>query len=57
MLVKTADILFICNFAWYDWAYHNEQNSAFPDSKMTLGRYLGPTDPEFGSVLTAKILT
>jgi hypothetical protein len=24
---------------------------------MTLGRYLGPTDPEAGSVLTAKILT
>jgi hypothetical protein len=24
---------------------------------MTLGGYLGPTDPEAGSVLTAKILT
>jgi hypothetical protein len=24
---------------------------------MTLGRYLSPTDPEAGSVLTAKILT
>jgi hypothetical protein len=24
---------------------------------MTLGRYLGPTDPEGGSVLSAKILT
>jgi hypothetical protein len=24
---------------------------------MQLGRYLGPTDPEAGSVLTAKVLT
>jgi hypothetical protein len=54
---QTADILFICNFAWYDWVYYNEQNAAFPNSKTTLGRYLGPTDPEAGSVFTAKILT
>jgi hypothetical protein len=37
--------------------YYNEQNAVFPASKMTLGRYLGPTDPEAGSVLSAKILT
>jgi hypothetical protein len=54
MLGQTAGILFICSFAWYDWVYYNEQNAAFPASKMTLGRYLGPTDPEAGS---AKILT
>jgi hypothetical protein len=37
--------------------YYNEQNDAFPESKMTLGRYLDPTDPEVGSVLATKILT
>jgi hypothetical protein len=37
--------------------YYNKQNAAFPASKLTLGRYLGPTDPEAGSVLSAKILT
>jgi hypothetical protein len=57
MLGKTADISFICNFVWYDWIYYNEPNAAFPASKMTQGRYLGPTDPEAGSVLSAKILT
>jgi Zinc knuckle len=57
MLGQTADISFICSFAWYDWVYYNEQTASFPEPKMTLGRYLGPTDPEAVSVLTAKILT
>jgi hypothetical protein len=57
MLRQTADILFNCNIAWYDWLYDHEQNATFPDSKITLGKYLGPTDPEAGSVLSAKILT
>jgi hypothetical protein len=57
MLGQTSDSLFICNFAWYGWVYYNEQNAAFLYSNMTLGRYLGPTDPEAGSVITAKILT
>jgi hypothetical protein len=55
MIGQTADIPFICSFAWYDWVYYNKQNAAFTASKMTLGRYLGPTDPEAGSVLSAKI--
>jgi hypothetical protein len=29
----------------------------FPDQKVVLGQYLGPTEPEIGSVLTVKILT
>jgi hypothetical protein len=37
--------------------YYNEQTASFPEPKMTLGRYLGPTDPEAGSVSTSKILT
>jgi hypothetical protein len=57
MLGQTAVISFICSFAWYDWVYYNKQNAEFPATKMTLGRYLGPTDPEAGSVLSAKILT
>jgi hypothetical protein len=57
MVGQTADICFICSFAWYNCVYYNKQNAAFPASKMTLGRYLGPTDPEAGSVLSAKILT
>jgi hypothetical protein len=57
MLGQTSDISFICSFTWYDWVYYNEENAAFPATKMTLGRYLGTTDPEAGFVLSAKILT
>jgi hypothetical protein len=57
MLRQTADILFFCIFAWYDWVYYNEQNAEFPASKMTLGRNLRPPNPEAGSDLSAKILT
>ena len=53
---QTADISFICEFSWYSWVYYNETNVQFPDVKVCLGRYLGPTEPEVGSVLTAKIL-
>ena len=57
MMGQTADISFICEFGWYDWIYYNESTAAFPESKVVLGRYLGPTEPEVGSVLTAKVLT
>ena len=57
MLGQTADISFISAFGWYDWIYYNESIVGFPEPKMQLGRYLGPTDPEAGSVLTAKVLT
>jgi hypothetical protein len=50
MLGKTADILIICSFDWYDGVYYYKQNAKFPASKMTLGRYPGTTDPKVGSV-------
>ena len=56
MMGQTADISFICEFGWYDWVYYNEAQAQFPDDKVCLGKYIGPTDPEVGSVLTAKIL-
>jgi Reverse transcriptase (RNA-dependent DNA polymerase) len=57
MLGQTADISFIYGFAWYDWVYYNDPVIKFPEAKSVLGRYLGPTEPEAGSVLSAKILT
>ena len=53
----TADISQICKFAWYDWVmFRNTVNTiAFPDKRLTLGRYLGPAI-NIGSALTAKIL-
>jgi hypothetical protein len=56
MLGQTAEISFISSFAWYNWVYYNGQNAAFTTSKMTSGTYLCPTDPEEGSVSSAKIL-
>jgi hypothetical protein len=53
----TADISQVCKFAWYDWVmFHDTVNTiAFPDKRLTLGRYLGPAT-DVGLALTAKIL-
>jgi hypothetical protein len=53
----TADISQICKFAWYNWVmFHDTFNTiAFPDNKLTLGRYLGPAT-DVGLALTIKIL-
>jgi hypothetical protein len=53
----TADISQICEFAWYDWVmFRNTVNTiAFPDKRLTLGRYLGPAI-NIGLALMAKIL-
>jgi hypothetical protein len=57
MMGQTAYISFICEFEWYLWVYYNNSAVQFPDQKVVLGRCLGPTEPEVGSVLSAKILT
>jgi hypothetical protein len=58
MMGQTVDISFICEHEWYSWVYFNDKDRAqFMDQKIVLGRYLGPTEPEVGSVFTTKILT
>lgn len=56
MMGQTADISHICEFGWYQWVYVHDQSSKWPESTTTLGRYLGPTSPEHGNILLAKIL-
>jgi hypothetical protein len=53
----TAYISQICEFAWYDWVMFRDtvNTIAFPDKRLTLGRYLGPAI-DIGLALTAKIL-
>jgi hypothetical protein len=53
----TADISQICKFAWYDWVMLRDtvNTIAFPNDKLTLGRYLGPAT-DIGLALMAKIL-
>jgi hypothetical protein len=54
MTGETADISAICEFAWYDWMLR-VPTPAFPENKITLGRYLGSAT-DFGTAMTAKIL-
>ncbi len=53
----TNDISQISKFAWYDWVmFRGTANTiAFPDKRLTLGRYLGPAI-DSGLALTAKII-
>ena len=51
----TADISHIAEFGWYDWVMFRDNIPSYPDDKLILGRYLGPT-LDTGSALTAKIL-
>jgi hypothetical protein len=53
---QTADISHICEFPWYSWILYNESRTQFPEVKVFLGQYLGPTDPGIGSTMSAKIL-
>ena len=51
----TADISHVCEFAWYQWVIYNEPNpetSKFPESRECIGRYLGPTQPGIGSIMS-----
>ena len=39
----TPDISLFCDFGWYDWLYFRDTVTNFPNDKMMLGRYLGPS--------------
>ena len=53
MTGETADIVAICEFAWYDWVMFCNPTPAFPENKITLGRYLGPAT-DFGTAITTE---
>jgi hypothetical protein len=55
MTGNTADFSHIAEFGWYDWVMFCDNKPSFPDDKLILGHYLGPTI-DTGSALTAKIL-
>lgn len=39
---KEGDISNLCQFAFYNWCYYQEQTAKFPFNKEVLGRVLGP---------------
>ena len=55
MTGQTADISNIFEYDWYEWFIFRDNNTSFPDDKLTLGRYLGPAT-DVGSAMCYKIL-
>jgi hypothetical protein len=52
---ETADISEFAEHAFYDWVKFRDTVVAYPDNKLVLGRYLGPS-VDIGPAMTAKIL-
>eukprot|EP00934_Nitzschia_sp_Nitz4_P001810 Nitzschia sp. Nitz4//scaffold191_size41780//52//5493//NITZ4_007461-RA/size41780-processed-gene-0.69-mRNA-1//1//CDS//3329540163//1810//frame0 len=55
MFGETADISQLCEIGFYDWVMFRDTIVKFPDTKLVLGRYLGPS-MGIGPAMTAKIL-
>ena len=52
---ETPDISEFAELKWYDWVKFRDTSISFPDDKMIIGRYLGPSF-DIGPAMTAKIL-
>jgi len=52
---ETADISSIAEFKWYEWVMFRDTSVSFPDSKMVLGRDLGPA-LDIGPAMTRKVI-
>jgi hypothetical protein len=52
---ETADISEFAEFGWYDWVKFRDTAVPYPEDKLVLGRYLGPST-DIGPAMTAKIL-
>jgi hypothetical protein len=52
---ETADISEFAEHGFYDWVKFRDTLIPFPDDKLVLGRYLGPST-DIGPAMTAKIL-
>ena len=52
---ETANIIHLCEFGWYDWAYFRDNAVTYTDDKWVLERWLGPST-DIDPALCAKIL-
>jgi len=52
---ETANISSIAEFKWYEWVMFRDTSISFPDSKMVLGRDLGPA-LDIGPAMTRKVI-
>ena len=55
MMGETADISAFSQLGWYEWVMFRDTSVSFPDTKLILGRYLGPAI-DVGPAMTAKIM-
>ena len=49
----TANISEFAEHGWYDWIKFRDTNVVYPERKLVLGRYLGPST-NIGPAMTAK---
>ncbi len=52
---ETADISPFCEFGWWEWVKFRDNAVAYPDDKLILGKYLGPSI-DVGPAMTARIM-
>ena len=55
MTRETVDLSEFSEFTWYEWVMFRDNEVPYPNEKLTLGRYLGPST-DIGPAMTAKIL-
>ena len=46
LLHEEGDISNLCQFKFYEWVYHRENNAKFPHNREVLGHVLGPASSE-----------
>ena len=52
---EIADISDFAEFGWYQWVKFRDTVIPYPEDKLILGRYLGPST-DIGAAMTTKIL-
>ena len=55
MTGQTADISQFFELEWYEWVMYHDSAIRFPDDKLVLGKWLGPSI-DIGPAMTGKIL-
>jgi hypothetical protein len=55
MTGQTADISQFFELGWYEWCLYHDSAISFPEDKLVLGRWLGPSI-DVGPAMTGKIL-
>jgi hypothetical protein len=52
---KTADILELCKYDWFQWLYYRDTQSSFPEATKVLVRYMGPAK-SVGPMMCSHVL-